>query len=96
MTGNYCSTASITSFTSRASPLISPDGSTLFLAVQHPAADGTKAYAPFGKDSSFDRPATRWPDFKDNMPARPAVIVVTRKGGGPIAGGAVASRGKVT
>jgi len=65
-------------------PRFTRDGSTLFLAVQHPSADGTAEWKPFGKASSFEDPATRWPDFQPGMPPRPAVVVVTRQGGGPI------------
>jgi secreted PhoX family phosphatase len=65
-------------------PRFTRDGTTLFLAVQHPSADGTADWKPFGKASSFEDPATRWPDFKPDMPPRPAVVVVTRQGGGRI------------
>jgi len=65
-------------------PTFTPDQETLFLAVQHPGTDGTRAYKPFGRKSSFEDPATRWPDFKPGMPPRPSVVAVTRKGGGPI------------
>jgi secreted PhoX family phosphatase len=58
-------------------PEFTPDDKTLFLAVQHPAADGVK-------DPSFDKPATRWPDFQRNMPPRPSVVVVTKEDGGII------------
>jgi hypothetical protein len=47
-----------------------PDGKTLFLSVQHPA-EGT----------NFDKPNTRWPDFKAGMPPRPAVVAVHRPDG---------------
>jgi secreted PhoX family phosphatase len=65
-------------------PYFTPDQETLFLAVQHPGTDGTKAYKPFGRVSTFKDPATRWPDFDEQMPPRPSVVVVTRKGGGRI------------
>ena len=34
----------------------------------------------------FDKPSTRWPDFRQDTPPRPAVIAITRKDGGPIGG----------
>lgn len=55
-------------------PEFTPDGTTLFLAVQHPAAD------------LKPRPTKAWPDFVEGMPARPSLVVVTRKGGGMIGG----------
>ncbi|MEQ8653124.1 MAG: PhoX family phosphatase [Kiloniellales bacterium] len=65
-------------------PRFTPDGKTLFLAVQHPATDGVRDYAPFGRKSTFEDPATRWPDFSPNMPPRPSVVVVTKEDGGTI------------
>jgi secreted PhoX family phosphatase len=58
-------------------PCFTPDDRTLFVAVQHPATDGVK-------DSNFDTPATRWPDFKDDMPPRPSLVAITRRDGGVI------------
>jgi len=66
-------------------PCFTPDGETLFLAVQHPGADGAEAMIGFGRPSIFSDPVTRWPDFKDGMPPRPSVVVVTKIGGGRIA-----------
>ncbi|GAB2729469.1 MULTISPECIES: PhoX family protein [Halomonas] len=66
-------------------PCFSPDDGALFVAVQHPAADGTEAYAGRkGRPSTFEDPATRWPDFQDDMPPRPSLVVITRQGGGAI------------
>ncbi|MEM1045784.1 MAG: PhoX family phosphatase [Pseudomonadota bacterium] len=67
-------------------PKFTPDQQALFLAIQHPATDGTKNYPGFERDSTFEDPATRWPDFADGMPPRPSVVVVTKQGGGKIAG----------
>ncbi|BCJ90723.1 dTDP-glucose 4,6-dehydratase [Terrihabitans soli] len=61
-------------------PFFTADDENLFLAVQHPGEfDDDK------NSATFENPLTRWPDFKDSMPPRPSVIVVTKKGGGAIA-----------
>ena len=41
-------------------------------------------WAPFRRNSTFEDPATRWPDFKPGMPPQPAVVLVTPKNGGTI------------
>jgi uncharacterized protein len=66
-------------------PCFTPDQETLFLAVQHPAADATDRYKGFGRASNFADPATRWPDFEPGMPPRPSVLAITKIGGGKIA-----------
>lgn len=66
-------------------PYFHTNGETLFLAVQHPGTDGTKDFKGFERASTFEDPATRWPDFDPAMPPRPSVVVVTKQGGGKIA-----------
>ncbi|MEA3278131.1 MAG: PhoX family phosphatase [Pseudomonadota bacterium] len=65
-------------------PRFTPDDRTLFVAVQHPATDGTKDYPSFERSSTFEDPATRWPDFDPKMPPRPSVVVITKDDGGEI------------
>jgi secreted PhoX family phosphatase len=66
-------------------PYFAPDQETLFLAVQHPGADGTDKFKGFERISTFEDPATRWPDFAPDMPPRPSVLAITKRGGGKIA-----------
>ena len=58
-------------------PEFTPDGRTLFVAVQHPAKED---------GSSFDNPSTRWPDFNPELPPRSAVLAIRRSDGGVIGG----------
>jgi secreted PhoX family phosphatase len=61
-------------------PCFTPDGETLFVAIQHPGEGGEET-----GEGTFENPSTRWPDFKPDMPPRPSIVVITKKGGGKIA-----------
>jgi len=56
-------------------PCMTPDDRTMFLAIQHPGED---------TGSTFEAPSTRWPDFSEGMPPRPAVIAIVKKDGGVV------------
>ncbi len=56
-------------------PSFTPDNRTLFVSIQHPAATD---------DATYEKPATRWPDFNSKIPPRPSVIAITKSGGGVI------------
>lgn len=64
-------------------PCFTPDDQTAFVAVQHPGDDGPD-WPAFGRRSYYEDLSTRWPDFKPDMPVRPSVVAITRKGGGKI------------
>jgi secreted PhoX family phosphatase len=57
-------------------PSFTPDNQALFLAIQHPGEAEN--------EMSYEMPLTRWPDFKDGVPPRPSIVVITRTGGGVI------------
>lgn len=58
------------------SPAFTPDGTTMFLSIQHPS-EGS---------SGIEQAVTRWPDFKPGMPPRPALIAIRRSDGGKVGG----------
>ncbi len=64
-------------------PCFTPDDTTAFVAVQHPGDDGPD-WPAFGRRSYYEDLSTRWPDFRPDMPVRPSVVAITRKGGGKI------------
>jgi len=65
-------------------PRFTPDDRTLFVSVQHPATDGTRDFPGFERSSTFEDPATRWPDFDPKVPPRPSVVAITKDDGGVI------------
>jgi uncharacterized protein len=56
------------------SPCFTPDGKTLFVAVQHPAEDS----------ESLATLSTRWPDFGADSLPRPTVVAIQREDGAEI------------
>ena len=64
-------------------PCPTEDMTTFFVAVQHPG-DGGEDWEGHGRPSYYEDLSTRWPDFDDAMPVRPAVVAITRQGGGRI------------
>ncbi|MBV0892736.1 PhoX family phosphatase [Paracoccus sp. Z118] len=64
-------------------PCPTPDLTTFFLAIQHPG-DGGEDWEGHGRPSYYEDLSTRWPDFDDALPVRPAVVAITKQGGGKI------------
>jgi secreted PhoX family phosphatase len=50
----------------------------MFIAIQHPGEGGGDSIG------TFEAPSTRWPDFKPDMPPRPSIVAITKRGGGKI------------
>ncbi|CAN1560186.1 PhoX Predicted phosphatase [Paracoccaceae bacterium] len=56
-------------------PCFTPDGTTLFVSVQHPAEDS----------DMLANASTLWPDFAEGGVPRPAVVAIQRLDGGEVA-----------
>jgi uncharacterized protein len=57
-------------------PEFTPDNRTFFVAIQHPGWDE--------KESTMDKPDSRWPDYRPDMPPRPSVVAIYRTDGGKV------------
>ena len=64
-------------------PRPTPDMTTFFVAVQHPG-DGGDEWEEFGRPSYYEDLSTRWPDFDESQPVKPAVVAITKQGGGAV------------
>jgi len=56
-------------------PAFTPDNRTFFVAIQHPGQTDKATY---------DRPGSRFPDYRSDMPPRPSVIAIYREDGGTV------------
>jgi hypothetical protein len=63
-------------------PEMTPDMETFFVTVQHPGEPDDDD--PNAKPATFAAMSTRWPDFRPEMPARPSIVAITKRGGGKI------------
>src|SRR5262249_39777905 len=63
-------------------PCFTPDDETLFVAIRHrgKAEDEDQNAVP----APFETPSPRWRDFRGDMPPRPSIVAITRRGGGKI------------
>ena len=50
---------------------LTPDDRSLFVSVQHPGEE---------EGSDFQKPSTRWPDFRPGQPPRPGVVLIEHDG----------------
>jgi uncharacterized protein len=56
-------------------PAFTPDHRTFFIAIQHPG---------WADKVTYDQPASRWPDYRQDMPPRPSVVAIYRVDGGRV------------
>jgi secreted PhoX family phosphatase len=56
-------------------PAFTPDNRTFFVAIQHPGLTDKATY---------EKPGSRFPDYRPDMPPRPSVLVVSRDDGGKV------------
>jgi hypothetical protein len=57
-------------------PAFTPDNRTFFVAIQHPGWDE--------KEATYGAPASRFPDYRPDMPPRPSVVAIYRTDGGKV------------
>ena len=58
-------------------PAFTPDHRTLFVAIQHPGLVDKVTY---------EKPGSRWPDYRSDLPPRPSVVAIYREDGGKVGG----------
>jgi secreted PhoX family phosphatase len=56
-------------------PAFTPDDRTFFVAIQHPGLTDKATY---------EKPGSRFPDNRPDMPPRPSVLAISRHDGGPV------------
>jgi uncharacterized protein len=56
-------------------PAFTPDQRTFFVAIQHPGV---------ADKATYDKPASRWPDERPDLPPRPSVVAISREDGGTV------------
>lgn len=61
-------------------PCFTPDGTTLFVSIQHPGQSNQLGK----KVGTFASPTTRFPDYDEQLPPRPSVVAITKDDGGAI------------
>jgi secreted PhoX family phosphatase len=56
-------------------PAFTPDNRTFFVAIQHPGLTDKATY---------EKPGSRFPDYRPDMPPRPSVLAISREDGGKV------------